>query len=419
LHKLNNMDINKRSRTELKEFFNEGDKPTEKQFGELIDANINQMEDGLAKVPGNPVAVMAEGDTAGTQELLHLYTDFKQDAPNWSVNMHPRVNPDEPDTAIPGFNIKDAAGKSRLFIQSNKGHVGVGTLEPDSKLTIQSDNDASLLSVIDTTLERAKIFEVSQQEGDGLVSIRNGKADESVHIQGSAISFEDKRDTVNIKSAKIASEEDTLKIYGKSSNQEGTNGKVEIVANEMNVTGNISMNNLSDNPTLQDNGEASDRTIPSQRAVKTYVDTRLPKGLISMWSGNEIPSGWTLCDGTNGTPNLSGRFIVGLDKSNADYNKIGNNGGKENVSLTTAQLPAHNHKGTTRKEGKHSHGFVGAAKRGDGGGTGSSNDYYKAFNRTTQEAGEHTHTFTTNNTGGGQAHENRPPYFVLAYIMKL
>ncbi|MFD2563160.1 phage baseplate protein [Aquimarina rubra] len=413
------MDINKRNRTELKEFFNEGDIPTEKQFAELIDANINQMEDGIAKVPGNPLAIMAEGENAGTQEVLQFYTDFKQDNPNWSVNMHPRVNPDNPETATPGLNIKDAAGNSRMFIQSNKGNVGFGTLEPDSKLTIKGDNDTSLVSVIDTTQQRSKIFEVRQQEGNGLISVRNGKADESVHIEVNKITFEDAKDAANIKSAKIASEEDTFRIYGKSSNPAGTNRAVEIVADQMNITGNVLMNNLSSNPTLQEGGEASDRTIASQRAVKTYVDTRLPKGLISMWSGNEIPSGWALCDGTNGAPDLRGRFVVGLDKDKADYNTIGNKGGDEKVALTKAQLPAHKHSGTTNESGNHRHTFVGAAKRGDGGGTGSSNDYYKAFNRITAFGGVHTHSFATNETGGNQPHENRPPYFVLAYIMKV
>jgi hypothetical protein len=54
----------------------------------------------------------------------------------------------------------------------------------------------------------------------------------------------------------------------------------------------------------------------------------VPKGAILMWSGapEAIPAGWTLCDGTNGTPNLSGRFIVGYDEGNTDYNKPGNTG---------------------------------------------------------------------------------------------
>ncbi len=428
------MDINKRNRTELKEFFQKGDKPTEDQFGELIDANINQMEDGIAKVPGNPIAIMAEGDAAGTQEVLHLYTDFRQDTPNWKVNIHPRVNPEEPATAIPGLNIKDAAGKSRLFIQSNKGHVGVGTIEPDAKLTIEGDNDTSLVSVIDATQQRTKIFEVSQDGGDGVVSVRNGKADEAVQIEGHAIAFEDTKDASNIRSAKIASEGETLKIYGKASDEAASQRTLEIVADEMTVTGNIAMNNLSTSSSLQDGGEASDRRIASQRAVKTYVDThltegldsvtdqintRLPQGLISMWSGEEIPTGWALCDGTNGTPDLRGRFVVGLNNNNNDYKPIGKKGGLDKVKLTVGEMPSHHHTGTTNNAGNHRHRFTGAAKRGDGSGTGSSNDYYRAFNRDTEFPGNHTHSFTTNASGSNQPHENRPPYFVLAYIMKL
>ncbi len=432
------MDINKRNRTELKEFFNEGDKPTEKQFGELIDANINQMEDGIAKVPGNPVAIQAEGDAAGTQELLHLYTDFKQDNPNWSVNMHPRIHPDEPATAIPGLNIKDAAGKSRLFIQSNRGHVGVGTIEPDSKLTIEGDNDTSLLSVIDATQQRAKIFEVSQEEGNGLVAVRNGKADESVQIKGDTISFEDATDAANITSAKIASEEDTLKIYGKSSDKEATQRSLEIVADEMTVTGSIAMNNLSTNPNLQDSGEASDRQIPSQRAVKTYVDTRLPQGLISMWSGNEIPSGWALCDGTNNTPDLSGRFIAGMDKNNPEY-QIGEKGGAEKVTLQTAELPSHTHldkghiHGITDPGHNHNdgsfdrllkHSNKGERVTADGADTNNSGKepnilVSKAIMSKKTGVSINSGKANLEPTGGNQPHENRPPYFVLAYIMKL
>lgn len=430
------MDINKRNRTELKEFFNEGDKPTEKQFGELIDANINQMEDGIAKVPGNPLAIMAEGDTTGSQELLHLYTDFKQDNPNWSVNMHPRINPEEPATAISGLNIKDAAGKSRLFIQSNKGNIGVGTLEPDSKLTIEGDNDASLVSVIDATRQRTKIFEVSQEEGNGLVTVRNGKADESVQIKGDTISFENAKDASNIKSAKIVSEEGTLKIYGKSSDKEAAQRTLEIVADEMTVTGNVTMGNLSANPSLQDGAEASDRKIASQRAVKTYVDTRLPKGLISMWSGNEIPTGWALCDGTNNTPNLSGRFIVGMDKNNPEY-QIGKTGGKDEVILKTEEMPSHTHldKGHIHeiKDDGHNHnnGSINRLVQQTGKythkGTDSSNPSGKEFDLQNSGVIKHNQTNISiiggkanlEPTGDNQPHENRPPFFVLAYIMKL
>ena len=73
-------------------------------------------------------------------------------------------------------------------------------------------------------------------------------------------------------------------------------------------------------------------------------------GMIILWSGaaDAIPSGFVLCDGNNSTPNLSGRFVVGYDASNGDYD-VNDTGGAENVTLTIAQIP--NHKHTTSFDG--------------------------------------------------------------------
>ncbi len=354
------MDINKKNRTELKAYFNVNDIPTEKEFADFIDAGINQAEDSIVKEQGSPLAIQAEGGDVGTQEILDLYTSFGNNNPNWSFNLNPRVKSEDPNSSQSGFNIKDATGESRLFIKSGDGSIGLGTIDPESKLTIRGNNDASLLSVIDTTGQHTKILEVTQKDG--------------VSIKGS-----------------------------------------------LNVDGDFTSKNIKAVAANQDLGNeaASDEKVPSQKAVKAYVDTRLPKGLISMWSGIDIPRGWGLCDGTNNTPNLSGKFIVGLDKNKKDYNKIGNTGGAETVKLTTEELPSHNHSGTTNDSGNHRHSFTGAKKKGDGTGTGSSNDYYGSLTRNTAFAGVHTHSFKTNETGSDKPHENRPPYYVLAYIMKL
>lgn len=172
----------------------------------------------------------------------------------------------------------------------------------------------------------------------------------------------------------------------------------------------------------------------------------VPRGAIIMWSGaiDSIPSGWKLCDGTNGTPNLSGRFIVGYNSSDSDYNLIANTGGEKVHTLTIQEMPIHSHggtsdnqsrghahSGTTGLEGSHAHtystrlGYYNAD--GDMGGywgneasatTSSDGNHSHAF--TTGDISQgHTHTFSTGNMGGGQAHENRPPYFVLAFIMKV
>src|SRR5690625_7224204 len=78
-----------------------------------------------------------------------------------------------------------------------------------------------------------------------------------------------------------------------------------------------------------------------------------PVGAIIMWAGaiNEIPAGWALCDGTNGTPDLRSRFVVGYNSSEADYNAVGKVGGAKDVTLTEAQMPSHGH--TTERSEEH------------------------------------------------------------------
>ena len=61
-----------------------------------------------------------------------------------------------------------------------------------------------------------------------------------------------------------------------------------------------------------------------------------------VWCCIAIPSGFVLCDGNNSTPNLSGRFVVGYDASNSDYD-VNDTGGSESVTLTVNQIPAHTH----------------------------------------------------------------------------
>lgn len=152
----------------------------------------------------------------------------------------------------------------------------------------------------------------------------------------------------------------------------------------------------------------------------------VPKGGIIMWSGSTVPAGWALCNGTNSTPDLRGRFIVGSGQNqtpqSSDLNPtytIGQKDGWNRVTLLPSQIPAHNH--TMQSAGSHSH-FVKEVVRGDEGSSGAdqsvgSHDETGTV-KNTNSAGAHTHVIN-NSTGGGGAHENRPPYYVLAFIMKL
>ena len=120
-------------------------------------------------------------------------------------------------------------------------------------------------------------------------------------------------------------------------------------------------------------------------------------GMIILWSGaeNAIPSGWVLCNGSNSTPDLRDRFVVGAGSAYS----VGNTGGSSSVTLTVNQIPAHGHT-IPRASGTETN-FDQTGLRGGPG-------YY------TNTA----YWLTSYNTGGGQAHENRPPYYALCYIMK-
>jgi hypothetical protein len=167
--------------------------------------------------------------------------------------------------------------------------------------------------------------------------------------------------------------------------------------------------------------------------AQTYA--RLPAGIICMWSGSTaaIPSGWFLCNGSNGTPNLQDRFVVAAGSGYA----VGATGGSANATLVS-----HSHtvsaSGTTAGAGTHSHSVndPGHSHTNTTGtqilsnGTATFLSGY-ANNGTTDGAatgisingvGDHTHTVSvsggTSTDGSSATNANLPPYYALAYIMK-
>lgn len=182
----------------------------------------------------------------------------------------------------------------------------------------------------------------------------------------------------------------------------------------------------------------------------------LPAGAIIMWSGVSVPGGWKLCDGTAGTPNLSGRFVVGVSPGGG-Y-PLGTSGGaafQNSVSVSSsgghahdvnvATAGSHNHLGSTGSHiltqaelPPHTHGIQGDGFRVIGNGlayNGSgqgvelpaikqtlSTGNGVGHSHTIASSGDHTHTANTA-IAGEHIHtvtsfDNRPPYYVLAYIMK-
>jgi microcystin-dependent protein len=178
-----------------------------------------------------------------------------------------------------------------------------------------------------------------------------------------------------------------------------------------------------------------------------FASSLVPSGLISMWAGSvqNIPSGWALCDGTNGAPDLRDQFILGA----ASGENPGAIGGANSITLSVANLPSHTHSiegdtgiqshnhthsGETSGAGSHAHSLKnesgpeggGAPEQGSwssgytGEQTGSAGYHTHAFT-TGGNSGNHIHhiSFTSGSSGSGSAIENRPAFYKLAFIMKL
>jgi hypothetical protein len=152
--------------------------------------------------------------------------------------------------------------------------------------------------------------------------------------------------------------------------------------------------------------------IASTAFVATAVAGAIPSGGIIIWSGSSasIPSGWVLCNGSNSTPDLRDKFVVGAGSTYA----VGDTGGSANaivVSHThtgTASGGAHTHTVTTHYSTGGSHSVT-----DNGGG------YQEgSFTATTDAGGTHSHSFTTDSTGSSATNANLPPYYALCYIMK-
>lgn len=180
-----------------------------------------------------------------------------------------------------------------------------------------------------------------------------------------------------------------------------------------------------------------DRTIDALRA-EIAVLTPPPLGVVQLWAGTEVPAGYLLCDGQSlkiddypelyaaiGTtfnrtcdssgqpcatapghfrlPDLRGRFVVGYDPNDTDYDACGNTGGEKEHTLTEAEMPAHTHDQYLWKP---------ANDNWKSGGKASPQNATSWHDQTTQYG-------TTGSKGGSTAHENRPPYYALAYIMRI
>jgi microcystin-dependent protein len=147
----------------------------------------------------------------------------------------------------------------------------------------------------------------------------------------------------------------------------------------------------------------------------------LPKGAILLWSGAGVPAGWALCDGQPGTPDLRGRFVLGAGAgAGLTSRSVNDKGGEEAHKLTLDEMPSHAH---TVKDPGHLHNWTGTRQQAGVDDHNNTMEFSKGDAGVSDTLSKNTDSRTTgiaiDAAGGGKTHENMPPYFVLAYIIKL
>lgn len=416
--------------------------------------------------------------------------------------------------------LTDAGENFGLLSSSNLKYEG-GFITAGDRINVKHDSDLQLRQslevgqyvqteyIVSRTKENTESYESIRQNNNRTVtisprkediannyfSINTSTASRSVKIYTlrdgieSSLTIDNKgltSNNLNIKTTTLNAEATNINISGNTN-----------IINNLNVTGVTSLTNyLNFNTT--DNSNSNNRRITGLRRLvdiaefntSTYDDDALSvgdfkkfgfkSGMIMLWSGSIAGNldganglgvgpllGWALCNGSNGTPDLRNRFVVGAGtgsdytQGQADVRANPNNhnhGDTNNYTLVNSDLPVNPPGGTTNITGSHRHTWGGFTSVSSG----TSNMYptvlntlrsagctdptYTARFAELQERGAgggevhdsgvtiyqvstgggHSHTVTIANEGGGQGHkhtintvDHRPNWYALCYIMKL
>ena len=173
------------------------------------------------------------------------------------------------------------------------------------------------------------------------------------------------------------------------------------------INGNISLYTTNNDSIIVTDSKGVMKNLP------------FPKGLIMIWHNNsktnptkeDLAPGWSLCDGGtyNGykTPDLRGRFVLGGGSGpGLTQRTVGDVGGEENVTLNTTQIPSHTHNLNSGYKAISPDSYT--RRLGGSGYNGIDNGGANALSKLSD--------INSSATGGGQPHNNMPPYYVLCYI---
>ena len=124
-----------KARLDLKARFVRNAIPTEQDFKDLIDAQLNQSDDGIFRNSGEPLSIVAGSDAQKRAVRFYGSPPSGATAPDWLISLNPGQDPNDAATNRAGFGIADGTGATRLYLDA-AGNLGVGTNDPQAKLHV-------------------------------------------------------------------------------------------------------------------------------------------------------------------------------------------------------------------------------------------------------------------------------------------
>ncbi|NEP48808.1 MAG: hypothetical protein F6K65_08210, partial [Moorea sp. SIO3C2] len=287
-----------KKRSQLKELFETGKKPSQQDFADFIDSTLNIKDDGIENPDGAdtplkitaPIKITAQGTD---EKLLDFYAG---DTNTWSIN--------QKSGDKPGLNISHYASgevsKSKLFINSSNGNVGLSIDKPKAKLHIRQTGNEDALRIDDDS--NNTIFLINK---NGNVGIGTDSPDAKLEIKGDEPVLkiwgqgDNDNATIQLRESTAANWGFDLKYIGNPDNKFYIESYSDCVSKGKHLTivresGNVGIGTTCPDAKLEVNGNlkleygvavnafscdgtlegCSDLAIPTEKAIKTYADTK-------------------------------------------------------------------------------------------------------------------------------------------------
>lgn len=412
-----------KSRSELQGLFKTGAKPSQDDFTDFIESTLNIKDDGIEKPfgAGTPLKITAQGED---EKLLDFYAG---DESTWSISLKSQDNL--------GFNISNLGG-SKLFIDSINGNLGLSIDKPSAKLHIQQTGNEDALRIDDHLKDSTPLL-INKDGNVGVggrlkwtkrfiaISMQRGATFPSGHININQPTqdipannvFDGKARSVNAEGVILNGWEALYAVHTIGGDENAVSYHIVKYANTFEAPSNwllVAVVNNDDQSIKLGTGLILNKNTSSTNS------SPIPVSVIMMWYGQvaNIPDGWALCNGTNGTPDLQDRFIVAAGKSynpgdlgEPDQHRHSVNPPSTSLNINSAGNHTHKFPGDWYKRDFRNGGYSGIDTSGD-----------NIKLKTTQSSGNHHHTGTVDIGSFNSASSSglsRPKWYALCFIMKL